>query len=355
LRTPRRLCGLFTRLCGRFLKPREDLIRKILPGRLAVKIGEGCAAGIILAFCFFFITGNLLPYVRSRSLNLTLPGPAQSASVLNAYASPALLDEEPFAEVPAEGGLQSPAAPAGFGALSLREHRIRSGETLSAIAAAAALNLDTVISFNRIQDVRKLPAGTHLKLPNQNGLLYTVRRGDSLATIARAYAVSAEAIADVNDLESATIHPGQELFIPGARMRQFELKKILGELFVYPTAGRLSSSFGMRPDPFTRVRRFHNGIDLAGPPGTHVVAAMEGKVAKIGVHPTYGRYIIISHSGGYQTWYAHLQKALVEQGKTVAQGQLIGEMGNTGYSTGPHLHFSIFKDGSPVDPLKFLR
>jgi LysM repeat protein len=333
-------------------KPRMELLRKALPKRFAAKAGKGCAAGVILAFFFFFITENLLPYVRSRTLALTLPSQTQSASALNAYADPAPPGEGPFPEVSAENGSKSPA---GFGALRLREHRMRSGETLSAVAAAAALNLDTVISFNRIQDVRKIPEGASLRLPNQNGLLHIVKRGDSLTSIAQTYAVSANAIADANNLESATIHPKQELFIPGARMKQFELKKILGDLFAYPTAGRLTSSFGMRPDPFTGVRRFHNGIDLAGPLGTPVVSAMAGKVAKIGVHPTYGRYIIISHSGGYQTWYAHLQKAFAEQGKTVAQGQLIGEMGNTGYSTGPHLHFSIFKDGSPVDPLKFLR
>jgi murein DD-endopeptidase MepM/ murein hydrolase activator NlpD len=138
-------------------------------------------------------------------------------------------------------------------------------------------------------------------------------------------------------------------------MQQFELKKILGELFINPAAGRLSSRFGMRPDPFTGVRRFHNGIDLAAPEGTPILAAMAGKVVKVGVHATYGRYIIVSHAGGYQSWYAHLRKPLVEQGGSVAQGQVIGEMGSTGYSTGSHLHFSIFKDGSPVDPLKFLQ
>jgi LysM repeat protein len=298
-----------------------------------------------MVFLFYFLAGSLVPYIRSRSFSLVLPEDTEAASVLNSYIEP------PSPEAPEE----SFRAPAGFGALSLVSHRILSGETISGIAVKAGLNLDTVVSLNHIQDVRKVPVGAQLKLPNQNGLLYTVQRGDSLSAIARAYSVTAGAIADVNSLESATIHPGQELFIPGVRMQQFELKKILGELFIQPAAGRLTSPFGMRADPFTGVRRSHNGIDIAGPSGTPIYAAMAGKVAKVGVHPTYGRYIILSHTGGFQTWYAHLQKPLVEQGKTAAQGQLIGEMGNTGYSTGPHLHFSVFKDGSPVDPLKFLR
>jgi murein DD-endopeptidase MepM/ murein hydrolase activator NlpD len=82
---------------------------------------------------------------------------------------------------------------------------------------------------------------------------------------------------------------------------------------------------------------------------------MAGKVAKVGVHPSYGRYVIMSHDSGYQTWYAHLSRATAKMGSSVAQGEMLGEMGNTGYSTGPHLHFSIFKNGSPVDPMRFIR
>jgi len=138
-------------------------------------------------------------------------------------------------------------------------------------------------------------------------------------------------------------------------MKPLELKKVLGELFIFPTLGRITSGFGPRNDPFTGVRRFHNGIDIAGPMGAPVNAAMAGKVVKIDFHPTYGRYVILSHPSGYQTWYAHLNKAETTQGATVAQGEMIGRMGNTGYSTGTHLHFSVFKNGSPVDPMTFLR
>ncbi|MCL1818647.1 MAG: peptidoglycan DD-metalloendopeptidase family protein [Spirochaetaceae bacterium] len=317
--------------------------------KFAAKAGWGLAAGVLALFCFFFVTGNIIPYIKNNSLALYLPEDTQAASMLNAYI------EAPSPNEQAEEAVQVPAQETLPGTLAVRTHRVASGETISGIAAAAGLNLDTLVSVNRIQDVRKVPVGTQLKLPNQNGLLHTVKRGDSLSSIARAYAVTANAIADVNNLSSATIHPQQELFIPGAKMKQLELKKILGELFVYPTSGRLSSAFGMRPDPFTGVQRFHNGIDIAGRIGTPVVAAMAGKAAKIGVHPTYGKYIIVVHAGGYQTWYAHLNKVRIEQGKTVDQGQLIGDMGNTGYSSGPHLHFSIFKNESPVDPLKFLR
>jgi LysM repeat protein len=314
----------------------------ILPDTL-----KGAAAGALVLVVFSCIAAGIAPLLRRSTLSLSLPEETLEASVLNAFL------EGP---APQEEGFQTPAGAGEFRSLSVRNHSIRSGETISGIAGKAGLALDTVISFNHIQNALKIPAGTQLKLPDRNGILYTVKRGDSLFSIAKAYSITTNAIADANNLESSTIHAGQELFIPGARMQQHELKKILGELFINPAAaGRLTSRFGTRPDPFTRVPRFHNGIDLAAKEGSPILAAMAGKVVKVGVHATYGRYIIVSHAGGYQSWYAHLRKPLVEQGRSVEQGQLIGEMGNTGYSTGPHLHFSIFKDGSPVDPLKFLQ
>jgi murein DD-endopeptidase MepM/ murein hydrolase activator NlpD len=102
------------------------------------------------------------------------------------------------------------------------------------------------------------------------------------------------------------------------------------------------------------MRRFHNGIDLAGPVGTPVLASMSGKVAMLGYSPTYGKYLILTHPEGYQTLYGHLEAFRVQKGQNVKQGQRIADMGNTGYSTGSHLHFSIFRRGEPIDPFKYL-
>jgi LysM repeat protein len=304
--------------------------------------------GTILLFSSaYFLLGPSLSHVWGRDWIFSLPEDSEIDTLLQAYVEP------PVSEI-TEGELKA-IDPVRFTALSLTNHIIGRGDTISGISMKYGLNLDTVVSVNRIEDVRRVPIGAELKLPNQNGILYTVRRGDSLSSIGKAYNVSMHALADVNNLESAVIHPGQELFIPGARMRQMDLKRILGELFMFPANGKFTSAFGPRNDPFTGVRRFHNGIDISGPVGTPILAAMAGKVVKIGVHPSYGRYIIMSHASGYQTWYAHLNKTLVSSGTTMAQGEMIGEMGNTGYSTGSHLHFSIFKNGSPVDPMRFLR
>jgi murein DD-endopeptidase MepM/ murein hydrolase activator NlpD len=111
----------------------------------------------------------------------------------------------------------------------------------------------------------------------------------------------------------------------------------------------------MRNDPFTGRRRFHNGIDLAGPIGTPIGAAMPGTVVHTEAQTgNYGKFVIVRHDGGFQTLYAHLDSFAVRKGQYVSQGQTIGSMGNTGRSTGPHLHFSIIRNGSFVDPLGFL-
>lgn len=234
-------------------------------------------------------------------------------------------------------------------------YTIRKGDTLSELSSQYKVSLSTLLSFNNIKDVRKLQVGTEIKIPKTDGVLYTVKKGDSLSVISYREHVPLNDILDANGLESAIIRPGQELFLPGASISDFELKKATGELFIYPTVGALASPYGMRNDPFTGVWRMHYGIDISNRIGTTVKASMEGRVGLVGLnHKGYGRYIIINHQGGFQSLYAHLNKALVTKGEWVRQGQKIGEMGNTGRSTGPHLHFGIYRYQNPVDPDTFL-
>ena len=211
------------------------------------------------------------------------------------------------------------------------------------------------MSWNGIRDGRGLAAGTVLDIPNADGLKYVVRRGDTLQGIARSWGVDFNGVLDWNRLASSVISVGQELFLPGARMNPNELSRILGSLFAYPVQGRISSYFGERSDPFTGVPNYHNGIDIVNRPGTPVLAAMAGTVAEVGFNYNYGNYVIMKHSGQYQTLYGHLTRYLVARGQKLQQGQELGELGSTGYSTGPHLHFSIFHNGQPVDPLRFLK
>ncbi len=236
------------------------------------------------------------------------------------------------------------------------EYRVRNGDTVSGIASRFGLrNISTVLSVNRIDNARRIRAGQVLRIPSMDGISHTVSRGESLAQIGSRYKISVTALLDSNDLISDNLQSGQKLFIPGAALGTYDLRKAMGELFIMPVQGRLTSPFGYRADPFTGVRTFHTGIDLAAPTGTPIKVTLDGRVATTGFTPVYGNYIIISHDGGYQSLYAHLSSIGVRRGQSVVQGAVVGRVGNTGYSTGSHLHFSVYKDGRMIDPLSVLR
>ena len=234
-------------------------------------------------------------------------------------------------------------------------YRVEKGDSISRIAVDHAISMDAIIASNNISSARLLQEGDTLRIPNMDGVPYTVKSGDSLYKISRIMGVPLEAILDANDIQDDKIRPKTQLFIPGAKMRGEDLKLVLGELFIYPIRGRLTSPFGWRKDPITGARRFHAALDLAASTGTPVKAAMEGRISTVGLNSVYGKYIIVTHSNGYQTMYAHLNATSVTQGTYVSQGAKIGEVGSTGYSTGPHLHFALYKNGRAVNPLDFLK
>lgn len=242
--------------------------------------------------------------------------------------------------------------------ISYTSYQVKKGDTISSIALKFGLtNISTLIAVNGIDNVRALRSGQKLRIPNQDGLNHTVAKGDSLNILSLKYHVSVEEILDANDLTSKTLAVGQELFIPGAKMDSSSLKKAMGELFICPlkAAYRLSSYFGRRADPFSGVTSNHTGIDMACPTGTPIFAAQSGTAVKVGTNSIYGNYVIINHGNGYQSLYAHMSKILCHNGQTVSQGTRIGLVGSTGYSTGPHLHLSIYKYGKLVDPLTLIK
>ena len=129
--------------------------------------------------------------------------------------------------------------------------------------------------------------------------------------------------------------------------------------FIKPVPGRISSPFGYRIHPIFKRRIFHSGVDIAAPHSTPIKAANSGRVIFVGWYNGYGKVVIIDHGniGGSltTTLYAHMSTTLVKQGSHVAKGAIIGKVGTTGYSTGPHLHFEVRQKGNPVDPLRFIR
>ena len=242
--------------------------------------------------------------------------------------------------------------------VTFSEYKVRSGDTISGISRKFGLsNISTLIAVNGISNVRQLKSGQNLKIPSADGLVHSVKSGDSLSSLSVKYGVTVEDLLDVNDLESQVLTAGQILFIPGARLSSETLRMAMGELFTWPLKGswRLTSNYGRRADPFTGVTSFHTGIDMAMPSGTPVYSSMSGKIESVGYTNIFGNYVIIKHVNGYQTLYAHLTKSLVKSGQNVAQGAKIGLVGSTGYSTGPHLHFTVFKNGKLVDPMTVLK
>lgn len=119
---------------------------------------------------------------------------------------------------------------------------------------------------------------------------------------------------------------------------------------------RMASGYGMRIDPIYKTKKFHHGMDFSAPVGTHIYATGDGKVEKIkktGSKKDYGNFILIDHGYDYQSFYAHLDKVLVQKGQKVKRGDLIGHVGNTGKSTAPHLHYEVRYKKQKINPVNF--
>jgi murein DD-endopeptidase MepM/ murein hydrolase activator NlpD len=123
---------------------------------------------------------------------------------------------------------------------------------------------------------------------------------------------------------------------------------------IWPTLGWITSEFGYRISPFTGRREFHKGLDISGPVGTPIYAPADGKVVFTGKDGGYGITLVIDHGLGITSRYAHLSRYVVKKNQRVTRGEIIAYMGNTGRSTGPHLHYEVRLNGVPVNPLRYI-
>lgn len=198
------------------------------------------------------------------------------------------------------------------------------------------------------------------------GIFHLVKSGENLFRIGKAYDVPYQELARLNGIaDPHRIRSGQKIFVPGAQ-RQLPVEIITpaevtlerpktargpageGESFIWPVNGTISSKFGPRGETF------HDGVDISVPEGTPIRSMEKGEVLYSDQLRGYGNLLIIRHSGGFVSVYAHNRKNLVQPGAPVTRGQIIAEAGTTGRVTGPHLHLEIRKDNVAQNPLYYL-
>jgi LysM repeat protein len=226
-------------------------------------------------------------------------------------------------------------------------HTVRSGETLHAIALMYGVSESTILWANNLSSTKDIREGTTLLILPISGVQHVVKKGDTLASIAKIYGGDTEEIIRYNNLENESLVLGTTLVIPGGEKPK-ENKKLASTKNTTKSLPSVSSF--THPAPGTiRTQGPHgyngNARDFGGSIGTPVYAVKQGTVTLVrsdgGWNGGYGNYLVISHTNGVQTLYAHLSSVSVSQGQTVAQGDVIGALGNTGKSTGPHLHFEV--------------
>ncbi len=235
--------------------------------------------------------------------------------------------------------------------LVISEHRVRNRESLQKIAKKYGVSVDTIRGNNNLTADSVLKDGMVLKIPNKDGLLLKMQKGGELVSIARRYKVSLKKIIEENNIRNPDfVASNTVLFIPDAK----PLNVFSG--FLWPAYGRfITCGYGWRRDPWDPSHtEFHPGLDIRcifQP----VRASKYGQVTYTGWLGGYGRTVIIAHPGGWKTVYAHLSRIMVRGGQYVKQGQTVAVSGNTGRSTGAHLHFEIIKNGRTINPYIYFR
>ncbi len=279
------------------------------------------------------------------------------------------------------------AIPKDRGRRGTEKYIVMHGDTLSTIAEKYEVSVTTVKWANNLSSDLVKP-GQELEIPPADGVLITVKKGDTLSSLAKKYTGNEQAIADFNWLEYPfTLVQGAELFIPDGRMPE-PPKPVIAKApktyisgstnptssassYVDPNVGRFLkwpvASKGAKISQYYRGT-LHRGIDIADNSLPNILAAAGGKIIFAGCAgycpalgstyggSSYGWAIQIDHGNGYTTWYAHLKNIYVRTGQSVSAGQSIGQMGSTGRSTGPHLHFELRKGaayGTQINPLLY--
>lgn len=217
---------------------------------------------------------------------------------------------------------------------------VQGGDTIWTISKKFGISVNTIKWANNLSNVDYIKPGQKLIILPVSGVLHTVKKGETLASIASFYKVDASKIKEYNNITGG-LKIGQKLIIPGGKMPQITVanNKPSNKIYRSTKIGwMIRPTYGYRS---RGVTWYHDGVDIANKVGTPIWAAAAGTVILTGWYYGYGYTVIIQHPNGIQTLYGHLSAIYVKRGQWVAQGQLIGAMGSTGRSTGPHLHFEV--------------
>lgn len=235
---------------------------------------------------------------------------------------------------------------------------IRKGDSISQIAEMFGVSVNTILWANDLKKGAKLEEGDTLLILPISGVQHTVAKGETLQSLAKRYQVDVLTITSFNGLApDAKLAVGDELIIPDAEMPNDDVsdapKKSKGKSVV----SKLKAIAGYFINPVPELKRKsqglhgpgNRGVDLAAPTGTRILASAGGTVilARNGWNGGYGNMVTVQHANGTKTLYAHMSKITTKTGAKVGQGEVIGYVGSTGRSTGPHLHFEVFNAKNP--------
>lgn len=245
------------------------------------------------------------------------------------------------------------------------EYEVKRGDSLWRIAQIYKVDMQALAAANNLNLNSILKIGQVLQIPVESGpsppgpCLHLVQPGQTIWRIAQLYGVSIETILQANGMnDPSSMRLGQHLVIPGggkatnrvaSNAVATESQRQLARMS-WPIMGVITSRYGSR-----RGRDTHHGIDIAANLGDPIRAARGGRVVFAGWRPVYGRTVIIDHGDGICTLYAHASKLLVTQDDWVKAGEVIANVGTSGYTTGPHLHFEVYEGERTVNPLSWLQ
>lgn len=234
--------------------------------------------------------------------------------------------------------------------LKFLSYKVKKGENFWTVLSKTSLDMDTLMSINSLSSPSDIIPGKTIYIPNIRGVILNGRKREEIFAIIQEEKISESYVFKLN--RSRTLDKDY-VFIPGGKISRIERSLFLGTGFIYPLKndGKRTSGFGTRKNPFNhRHAEFHPGIDIACPMRSEVTSARSGEVVFTGYSGGYGQLVIVKHEHNYSSYYGHLSKIIVKTGDKVAAGQTIALSGNTGRTTGPHLHFETRNGSRPFNP-----